>query len=287
MCGHGRTDRSCSRSWVMCDVQQSGPREHRRNGPNVTCRPRGFELKRLFVLAAAAASVVLVGCATTAVVSDADITNGLGRSEASFDMNVVSGVAASDAVAFYKADIDSLYKQTPATATLVRLTHLETLVTVAAQKVSRLTVEMLVSDAGSNTRVAGLTLIHENASQPLSKQLDYYITFHNSGNVPVKNILFVDDLPAELTPLSVESLSRVNDWGGPYDRAGAYVSLAPRKVAWDIKQVGERQVILIRIIDPDGLPANRSYDVRLRTRFDWPAQTAQRPPVSQSILAAH
>ncbi len=241
-------------------------------------------MKRLLLLCAAAVPIVFAGCVTVGPVSDARIMNGLGRSDASYDANVVSNVLPSDAVVFYKSDLDSSYKKSVVNATTVSVVHLENLVNVEAKKFSLVTVEMLVSDPAKKIRVPSLTFSHDNSNEAISKDLEYYITFHNSGNVPVQTILFIDNLPDELTAQNVDSLSSVNNaggWGGgSYDLGGIYVPLAPEKVRWDIKQDGGKRVIVIEINDPNGLPMGKSYSVRLRAHFDWPAtlsSDAQQP----------
>lgn len=232
-------------------------------------------MKRLLLLFAVATSVLLAGCATVGPATDAEVTNGLGRSDASYDANVVSNILPSDAVVFYKSDLDSSYKKSAATETTVSVSHLENIVSVEAKKFSLVTVQMLVSDPSTNARLPSLVFLHKDANEAVSKDLNYYITFNNSGTVPVKNILFVDNLPGELTPRSVESLSSVNIWGGAYDRGGIYVPLAADKVKWDVKEEAGKRVLVVEINDPAGLPINKSFEIRLRAHFDWPARVSQ------------
>lgn len=228
---------------------------------------------------------LMASCTFSTLVVDKTVSNGTGSLRPKYDGAVVSKLEPGDAIVFYKGDMDTEFKKAAALPLDVTLARI---VQVNMGKIADFSQIQLSKTVGADGyRGASHTIILNSPGEKVSKDLDYFIGFHNTGTVPVKQMVFVDYLPDEFTPQGVEALTPGSfmmmslfawtmvplftpDWMMQL-MDDTWDPLKGDSVAYEFKAINGKRAVVIKVTNAIGLAPGRAWLVKIKGHFDYPA----------------
>jgi uncharacterized repeat protein (TIGR01451 family) len=176
----------------------------------------------------------IVSCTTFVV--DKDIRNGSARADARYDDSLNIDLPRSDTVVFYKSDAEESYLSAATGETHVLIGHNATPDSVATTKASLISADLSVLDS---LRDLKKNRTYQGNNKPLDTTITYFLMLRNIGTTSVNSIVFVDNLPDEVTITKVY-------WSfpAPGDAPG---------LRWNLKTTDTAKLLVVRLDKAAGI----------------------------------